>query len=100
MATRQAKLGVRNSRKQPQVVIVEPDANDYTLLPGQELQIIAFGDVAQPWFNIVEWDGTTQVYLEDAVDYKVMQGIQELLCGHNRQPSFWETPEGGAKNSL
>ncbi len=81
-----AKLGVSNSRGKPQVVAVEPWANDYTLLPGEELFVVAFGASAVPWFHIVEWDGTTQVYCEDTADFKVLQGDRELECGHNRQP--------------
>ena len=80
-----SKLGVRNSRKSPQVVAVEPWANDYTLLPDEELEVIAFGENALPWFYVVEWDGATQVYCENAVDFKVVQGDRELECGHQRQ---------------
>ena len=79
-----AKLGVWNARKAPQVVAVEPWANDYTLLPDEKLEIIAFGDTTVPWFNVVEWDGTTQVYCENTVDFKVVQGDRELECGHQR----------------
>lgn len=79
------KLGVCNSRKTPQVVAVEPWANDYTLMPDEELEIVAFGNTAVPWFNVVESDGTTQVYCEDTVDFKVMQGDRQLKCGHQRQ---------------
>jgi len=43
-----SKLGVRNSRKAPQVVAVEPWGNDYTLLPDEKLEVIAFGDSAVP----------------------------------------------------
>ena len=80
-----SKLGVWNARKAPQVVAVEPWANDYTLLPDERLEVIAFGDTAVPWFNVVEWDGTTQVYCEDTADFKVVQGDRELECGHQRQ---------------
>jgi hypothetical protein len=80
-----SKLGVRNSRKAPQIVAVEPWADDYTLLPGEELEIVAFGKKAVPWFNVVEWDGTTQVYCEETDDFKVMQGDRQLECGHQRQ---------------
>lgn len=65
---------------------MEPWANDYTLLPDEELTVIAVGKSAIPWFNLVEWDGTTQVYCEDANDFRVLQGDRELECGHNRQP--------------
>ncbi len=47
---------------------------------------MAFSESAIPWFHIVEWDGTTQVYCEDTSDFKVLQGERELECGHNRQP--------------
>lgn len=79
------KIGIANSRSGPQIVAVEPWANDYTLFPGEELVILAFGNAAAPWFNIVEWDDTTQVYCEDTADFKVMQGDKELECGHQRQ---------------
>lgn len=80
-----SKLGVSNSRKAPQVVAVEPWATDYTLFPDEELEVIAFGESAVPWFNVVERDGTTQVYCENTVDFKVVQGDRELECGHQRQ---------------
>lgn len=80
------KLEVSNRRSKPQVVAVEPWANDYTLLPGEELQIVAFGDTALPWFHVREWDGTSQVYCEGTADFKVMQKGVELECGHQRQP--------------
>lgn len=88
-----SKLGVLNARKSPQVVAVEPWANDYTLLHDEELEVIAFGDAAVPWFNVVEWDGTTQVYCEDTVDFKVVQGDRELACGHQRQAERGTTPD-------
>ena len=80
-----AKLGVWNSRKTPLVVYVEPWANDYTLLPGDELDIIAFGDDSNPSFVAVEWEDASQIYCNDTIDFKVVQGNVELKCGHNRQ---------------
>lgn len=71
---------------QARVVYVEPWGRDYTLLTGQELEISAFGDKRLPWFAIVEWDGETQVYCEDAWEAVVRQAGEELQCGHNRQP--------------
>jgi hypothetical protein len=85
MYSHKSKLGVHNKRGEPQVVVVEPWANDYTLLPGEQLVVVAFGDSDVPWFNVVEWDGTTQVYCENTASFKVLQGDCELECGHNRQ---------------
>lgn len=79
------KIGISNSRSGPLVVVVEPWASYYTLLPGEELLILAFGNAAAPWFNIVEWDDTTQVFCEDTADFKVMQVGKELECGHKQQ---------------
>jgi hypothetical protein len=33
----------------------------------------------------VEWDEITQVYCEDTVNFKVVQGGRTLECGHQRQ---------------
>jgi hypothetical protein len=81
-----SKLGVSNSRDKPHIVAVEPWACDYTLMPGEELVVVAYGENAVPWFFLVEWDDTTQVYCEETVNFKVLQGDRELECGHNRQP--------------
>lgn len=67
------------------MVAVEPWANGFTLLPGEKLEIVAYGETAVPWFYVVEWDGVTQVYCEDTTDFKVVQGDRELECGHQRQ---------------
>jgi hypothetical protein len=80
-----SKLEISNSRKSPQVVAVEPWGEDFTLLPGEELVILAFGELEMPWFHVVEWDGTSQVYCEATSAFKVTQGSRELECGHNRQ---------------
>ncbi len=79
------KLGVMNSGRKPRVVAVEPWANDYTLLPGEELEIIAFGESKLPSFYLVEWDESSQVYCNETSDFKVVQNGIELHCGHNRQ---------------
>ena len=73
-------------RSKPQVVAVEPWGNDYTLLAGEQLEIVAFGDTVLPWFHVRECDGTSQVYCEDTAIFMVMQNGMELECGHNRRP--------------
>jgi len=86
MSSPNSKLGVSNRRTAPHVVSVEPWGHDFTLLPGEELEIIAFGDDVVPYFHLVEWDGTSQVYCEEAVTFQVLQAGEQLKCGHNRQP--------------
>ena len=67
------KLGVQNSRAVPHEVHVEPWANDYTLMPGEECEIIAIGKDSLPWFYVVEWEGASQVYCEETTEFKVLQ---------------------------
>jgi hypothetical protein len=88
MTSPNSKLSVSNHRAVPHVVAVEPWGEDFTLLSGEELEIIAFGDSNVPYFNLVEWDGSTQVYREETVNFKVLQAGVQLECGHNRQASL------------
>jgi hypothetical protein len=81
-----SKISLSNSRQTWHEVHVEPWANDYTLFPGEDLEIHAYGNEAVPWFHIVEWDGVSQVYCEATADFMVVQKGIELQCGHNRQP--------------
>jgi hypothetical protein len=82
----QAKLGVFNERQTPHIICVEPWANDYTLMPREDLVVVAFNEESVPWFNVVEGEGWSQVYCEQASHFQVFQGDRELECGHNRQP--------------
>lgn len=80
-----SKIGVSNARTAPRVVAVEPWGNDYTLLPGEELEVIAFGREATPWFHVVESDEATRICCEDADTFEVLQSGRELECGYRRQ---------------
>ena len=55
-------------------------------MPGEELDVIAYGNEAVPWFSIDEWDGTSQVYCMGCDSFEVLQSGVRLECGHNRQP--------------
>jgi hypothetical protein len=85
MYAHSSKLVVSNSHQKPQVVVVDPWGEDYSLLPGEECEIVAYGDAAGPSFHIVVRDGTSQVYCIDANDFQVLQNGAKLECGHNRQ---------------
>lgn len=80
-----ARFGVENKRKVYHEVHVEPWACDYTLMPEEKLEILAFGNDAIPWFEAVEWDRASQIYCYNANDFKVVQNGIELELGHNRQ---------------
>jgi hypothetical protein len=89
MADFSARLRVQNSTERPRIVWVEPWAEDFTLLPGEELEIRARNDSGQPWFSAVEWPDSTQVYLEDVgSDFEVLQNGNRLECGHNRKAAL------------
>ena len=89
-----AKIGISNDESQLRVIWVEPWPHDFTLLPGESLEIQVRSFVAQPWFNVVETDRNTQVYVElplsDLMDAKVevYQGTTLLEPGHNRQAAI------------
>jgi hypothetical protein len=95
-----ARISVRNDADKPRAIWLEPLAEDFTLLPGEELEIVARDKAKQPWFALVERPDSTQVYVEgtslDLRDgarackqliggYQVLQGAKRLECGHNRK---------------
>lgn len=80
-----SSLEVRNARTLPHVIFVEPWGEDYTLLPGEEVEIVAFSDSTVAKFHLVEWDEMSQVYCNEASSFQVLQAGSQLECGHNRQ---------------
>lgn len=86
-----ARIAFDNSRedKRPFTIYVEPLGEDYTLLAGEELEIVAYGNTEPPWFHVREWGDNCQVYLHgdsNGYDFDVMQNGMRLEGGHNRQP--------------
>ena len=80
-----ARLGIWNSTKRLRIVWVEPWAEDYTLLPEEKLEIAVVDDLVQPWFCVVEWENSSQVYIQTmSSEYEVTQDGKRLQCGHNR----------------
>lgn len=83
-----------NDDKQLRVVWVEPWPHDFTLLPDESLEIHVHSSTAPAWFNVVESDRNTQIYVElppsDLMTAKVeiYQGTQLLHPGHNRQAAI------------
>ncbi len=70
--------------KRSRLVAVEPWGNDYTLLPGEELEVVAESDTDEmPWFIVAESNGDTAVWCEETDVFTVLQGGVELECGHN-----------------
>ena len=82
----QSRIGIHNSSQLPRIVYIEPWADDYTLMPDEELVLEAHGVNAVPWFNIVEWANDTQIYCENTQSFVVTQKGVPIACGHQRQP--------------
>jgi hypothetical protein len=81
-----SRLQIENSTARPRIVWVEPWAEDFTLLPGEQLEIVARNHSEQTWFSLVEWPESTQSYLEAVVnEFEVRQDGRRLECGHNRK---------------
>ena len=80
-----AKFVVTNDYKSSRVVYVEPWGEDYTLSAGESIEVIAVDNASAPWFNVIESDKGTLLYIEGgASDFMVYQGETRLQCGHNR----------------
>lgn len=95
------KLGVANHDKlRPRVVIIEPWGEDYTLRPGEAIEIVVSGD-APAWFNVAEHEGATGIWIEGGgSEFIVMQDGQQVVCGHNRVVTGSDVgPDGATDNS-
>jgi hypothetical protein len=85
MAESSAKIEVSNDTKEPRIIWLEPWAEDYTLLPKEDLQIFARGKSEQPWFHFVVGEKHAQVYLMAGDIAEVFQNGHPLSCGHKRE---------------
>ncbi|MBX7166830.1 MAG: hypothetical protein K1X74_10900 [Pirellulales bacterium] len=89
-----AKIGVSNDEHHVRVIWVEPWPHDFTLLPGESIEIHVHSSTAQAWFHVVETDRNTQIYVElppsDLItaEVKVFQGTRLLQSGHNRRAAI------------
>jgi hypothetical protein len=92
MSTYTSRIGFTNRRDRPHVVWVEPWAEDFTLLPGESLEIHLWSSTAQPGFHVDQWDHQSQVYVEGTdlsiISFAVIQNEGKLECGHQRQAAI------------
>jgi hypothetical protein len=83
-------IEIRNDRSRPHVVWIEPWGEDYTLIPNQKVHV----EVAETelgtgsYFNLVETEGNTQVYIERGGYPRVSVDGESVECGHNRQAAI------------
>lgn len=83
-------LGVDNSSTQPQTIWVEPLAEDFTILPGEQLLLVGRGcdNGVRPSCNVVLWDRQqVQVYLESHGDFRVTVNGVTVHGGYQRELS-------------
>ncbi len=86
--TYSARIVIQNQTEWPRVVFVEPFGEDFTLLPGESLDVVARGSRGEelPYFQVWETVDTSSVWIEgDFREYDVLQGGIKLECGHQRQ---------------
>ena len=97
-----AKVVIKNGTDRPRIVVVEPWGEDFTLLPGEQLDIVVWDIASQPWFNIYEHADFTAAWVEEqaiepdqarghethSFGYNVWQNGVLLECGHQRQAAL------------
>jgi protein involved in polysaccharide export with SLBB domain len=83
-------LKFSNESGAPRVIYVEPAGGDYTLMPGEELEIQVEEELPKT-FCMVESANYTQVFLENVTlknlmtVYTVNQNGREIEAGHNNE---------------
>ena len=96
-----ATIGVSNDRKdgQPMTVWIEPIARDFTLVAGESLEILAYGRISPPRFDLNTFEEDLQICIDVdgppvddvaeqvaiASDFVVTQNGKQITCGHNRE---------------
>lgn len=88
--TTTARVSFTNYRepKAPFTLWVEPWGEDYTLLPGDTLEVVAAGFTTESYFSIVHADheGDLLLYIEGPCDaWTVYDGETAVYCAHNRE---------------
>jgi hypothetical protein len=83
-----AKLVASNYRRDGSTVTVwlEPLGEDYTLLTGESLEIVATRTGLTPWFDVGNVESGLTVVIEGGPQaFAVYQNGRQLQCGHNRE---------------
>jgi hypothetical protein len=82
------KLVANNFRRDGRTVTVwiEPLGEDYTLLAGESLEIIAKGRGFTPWLDVSNVESGLSVVIEGGPqEFEVFQNGERIECGHNRE---------------
>ena len=79
-----AELHLGNDTDRPRTIYVEPWGEDFTLRPGEALEVAAFSKGDPPYFHMVWNDDGTQIFCENTDDFVVTADGRQLECGHQR----------------
>jgi hypothetical protein len=75
----------QNDTAHPVVVYVEPWGADYTVLPGQQLRVLAEGrSQERPHFQLHHGAEGLQLWCESTCAHEVFVDGMAVDCGHNR----------------
>ena len=89
MAILSNKIRLTNDTSRTRVIWVEPWGADFALAPGEWFEITATGVNFTPYFNIVDLDDGTQVFVEGPdpmqTDYTVSQVGRQVAVDHDRE---------------
>ncbi|MFZ6780405.1 hypothetical protein ACO0LD_26540 [Undibacterium sp. Ji83W] len=80
------KFAVSNNDTDYLIVWIEPWAHDFTLEPGEDIQIIC--DSAEADMDIHRKNGLMQIYLNSSCSFIVQQQGKTINCGHKRKPDL------------
>jgi hypothetical protein len=84
-----SQVALTNVTDSLQVIWLEPWGEDYTLYPGESIELIAEAFPDPPAFEFHECPNGLQVFVEGLIggdyDFRVLQNGVTLQCGHQRQ---------------
>src|SRR5690348_17252253 len=87
-------LRFENSTRVPHTYWIEPWAHDFTMLPGEVLELrVPSG--TQPQAHIIQGVTSSQIYLEED-GFVALHDGRELVLGHNRQHEVKSGTESAA----
>jgi hypothetical protein len=91
MRTAKLDVSIPDDFPTARVIIVEPTAEDFTLLPGDTFTITVESENNESHFIVHSAGNRIHVYYEGE-SYVISDGDRKLECGHNR--NYW-SPEFG-----
>ena len=75
-----SRISVQNSRKDALRITlwIEPIAEDFALLTGEYLELVASGETSAPNFNLVQSEQDLQIYIEGGREITSMDEMMAM----------------------